>query len=170
MAHHRGGHQPDRAGAGDEDVLAEDRERERGVHRVAERVEHRRHVEVDVALVLPDVAGRYDEVLGERAGPGQPDAVGVRAQVASTGPAVAAAAAHDVALGADQIAHGHLGDLRAELDDLADELVADHHRHRHVLGGPLIPRVDVQVGAADSGAEHPDEYLTRGRGRAEERR
>jgi hypothetical protein len=37
----RAGHQPDRSGADDEDVLAEDGEGEGGVDRVAERVEDR---------------------------------------------------------------------------------------------------------------------------------
>ncbi len=47
VAHDRGRHEADRPGAGDQHVLAEDRERERGVDRVAERVEDRGHVVVD---------------------------------------------------------------------------------------------------------------------------
>ena len=43
----------------------------------------------------------------------------------------------------------HVG---ADLDDLADELVPDHHRHRDRLLRPGVPVVDVQVGAADAGA------------------
>jgi hypothetical protein len=42
VADHRDGHQTDRTRAGDEHVLTEYREGERGVHRVAERVEDRR--------------------------------------------------------------------------------------------------------------------------------
>ena len=51
-------HDPDRAGPGDEHVLAEDRESERRVHGVAERVEDRRHVEVDAGRMTPHVRGR----------------------------------------------------------------------------------------------------------------
>ena len=39
--------------------------------------------------------------------------------------------------------------VRADVDDLADELVPDHHRHRDRLLRPVVPAVDVQVGAAD---------------------
>jgi hypothetical protein len=41
MTGDRGRHEPDRAGTGDEDILAEDREGESGVNGVAERVEDR---------------------------------------------------------------------------------------------------------------------------------
>ena len=67
VARDRGRHQPDRPGAGDQHVLAEDRERERRVDRVAERVEDRGDVLVDARPVVPDVGHRQDDVLGERA-------------------------------------------------------------------------------------------------------
>ena len=47
VAHDGDRHAADRAGAGDQHVLAEHGERERGVHRVAERIEDRRDVLVD---------------------------------------------------------------------------------------------------------------------------
>ena len=51
-------HQADRPGARDQHVLAEDGERERGVHGVAERVEDRGDVLVDARPVVPDVGHR----------------------------------------------------------------------------------------------------------------
>ena len=39
--------------------------------------------------------------------------------------------------------------LRADVGDLADIFVAGDHRHRHRLLRPLVPIVDVDVGAAD---------------------
>ena len=47
VAHDRGGHQADGPGTRDQDVLAQDREGERGVDRVAERVEDRGDLLVD---------------------------------------------------------------------------------------------------------------------------
>ena len=44
-----------------------------------------------------------------------------------------------------------------DLDDLADELVPDHERHRDRLLRPRVPRVDVQVGAADAGLADADQ-------------
>ena len=61
------GHAADRPGAGDEHVLAEHREGERGVHGVPERVEDRRHVLGDSGPVVPDVRHRQRHVLRERA-------------------------------------------------------------------------------------------------------
>ena len=45
----------------------------------------------------------------------------------------------------------------SDLDDLADELVADDERDGDRLLRPCVPRVDVQVGAADAGLAHADE-------------
>ena len=44
---------------------------------------------------------------------------------------------------------------RADLDDLADELVPDDHRHRDRLLGPGIPLINVQIGAADRRSHDP---------------
>jgi hypothetical protein len=92
----RGGHQPDWSGAGDQHIFAEHREGQRRMHRIAKRVEDGSHVQVDAGRVLPHVARRQHQVLGERTGPGQPDAIGVRAQMSPAGTAVAACATDDV--------------------------------------------------------------------------
>src|SRR5205814_10724935 len=67
------------------------------------------------------------------------------------------AAAHDVALAADEIADLEAADVRAALHDRADELVPDNQRHRNRSLRPRVPVVDVQVGAADPGLVHPDQ-------------
>ena len=150
-------HQPDRAGAADQHVLAEDRERERGVDRVAERVEDRGDLLVDARPVVPDVGHRQRDVLGERAvaADAEPDRVG--AQVAPAGQAVPAAAAHDVTLARDEVARMEVGHVATDLDDLADELVADDERRLDRPGGPRIPRLDVEVRAADARLVDPDQ-------------
>ena len=153
----RGCHQPDRPGADHEHVLAEHRERQCGVDRVAERVEDRLDVAVDPRPVVPDVRDRQHDLLRERtvAADAEPDRV--RAEMPAPRPAMAAAAAHDVALAADDVADDEVLDVAAELHDLADELVADDERRRDRPGRPRIPRLDVQVGAADARLAHPDQ-------------
>ena len=99
-----GGHDADRARAGDQHVLADQREGQRGVHGVAERVEDRGDVEVDLGAVHPHVGGGQRHVLGERAVAADAEADGGAAQVAAAGQAVAALAADQVALAADQVA------------------------------------------------------------------
>ena len=95
-----GRHEADRPRPADQHVLAEDREGEGGVDRVAERVEDRGDLRVDAGPVVPDVGHRQDHVLGERAVAADAETDRLGAQVASPGQAVAAASAHDVALAA----------------------------------------------------------------------
>ena len=95
--------------------------------------------------------------LGERARALHAEPDRVRAEMPPPGHAVAAAPAHDVPLAADEVADLEAADVRADLDDLADELVPDHHRHRDRPLRPRVPVVDVQVGAADPGLVHPDQ-------------
>ena len=84
LADHRG-HDADRPGPGDQHVLAQHRKGEGGVHRIAERVEDRRHAPVDRMPVHPGVAGGDGHVLRERPVHLYPDAAGVNAEVAAPG-------------------------------------------------------------------------------------
>ena len=65
MTHNRGGHESDRTCSGDEHVLAEHREAERSVCRVAEGIEDRGHIEVDALMVRPHIRHRQRDVLGK---------------------------------------------------------------------------------------------------------
>ncbi|MGW2406806.1 3-hydroxyacyl-CoA dehydrogenase NAD-binding domain-containing protein, partial [Streptomyces sp. NPDC001739] len=75
MPGHRRRHQADRPRAGDQDVLADQRERQRGVHGVAERVEDRGDVEVHRDAVHPHVRRGQCHVLGEGAVPADTEPV-----------------------------------------------------------------------------------------------
>ena len=157
VADHAHGHDPDRAGPGDQDVFAQHVELEGRVDGVAERVEDRLHVARDIRVMGPDVGHRQRQVLGERAGPVDADPLRVLAQVPAPRQAVAAPAADHVALAADDFADVEILDIGAGLDDLAHELVADHHRHRNRLLRPGIPDFDMNVSTANPGAQHLDE-------------
>ena len=148
---HGGGHDADGTRAGDQHVLAQHREAERGVHRVAEGVEDGGHVEIDSFVMTPDIGHRQRNVLGEspRAVDADPHAVG--AQVAPPGETIAAAAADHVAFPADHVPGKEIGDIGAHRFNPADEFVADRHGHGDGLLRPLVPLVDVDVGAADAG-------------------
>ena len=159
VANDRAGHDADRPGASDEHVLAQDWERERGVDGVAEWVEDGGHVAVDLGIVVPDIGHRQGDVLGESARPIDADAFRVLAQMPAAGKTIPAAAADDVPFAADDFAGMKVGHVRADRDDLPDELVADDHRHRDRLPRPVIPFVDVYVGATDAGAVHLDEHV-----------
>ena len=81
------------------------------------------------------------------------------AEMPPTRHAVATASADHVPLAADHVADLEVAHVGAERDDLADELVADHHGHWDRLLSPCIPAVDVQVGAADPRLVHADQHV-----------
>ena len=110
-------------------------------------------------LVDPDVGLRERKKFGEGAGAVDADALGVGAEVAPAGEAVAAVAADDVALAGDDVAFAEVVDVGSGADDPADELVADDHRDGDGLLRPGVPVVNVHVGAADAGAQHLDEAI-----------
>ncbi len=116
------GPQPSTRTALPRDVALED-----GVDGVAHRV----HDGADFggnAVELHHVGGRHRDVVGEGAVAVHADDLGPLAEVAAAGAALEAVPADDVAFGGDQVAHGEEPGrvrLRAQLDDLAGELVAD---------------------------------------------
>ena len=154
-------HQADRAGTRDEHVLGHEAKLRGRVHGVAEGVEDGRDVEVDLRQVRPEVSGRHDDELGERAVALDADPDGVRAQSSPARHTVAASAADDVAFRADDLARVDRGYILTQLDDFPDELVADDETWLDGVLRPLVPRVDVEVGAADAGAKDADEDLAR---------
>ena len=160
VAHHGRRQAADRPGAGDEHVLADQVERQRRVHGVAERVEDGQSVERDPLVRRPDVDRRERQVLGEGAGRGRADAHAVRAEVTAPGAAVAAVAADDVPLAGRQLPELEAAHPVSQLDDPAHELVAGDQRHGDRALRPLVPLVDVHVRAADGGLEHTDHHFS----------
>src|SRR5262249_8538197 len=116
---------------------------------IAERIEDCGHFLVHIRFVTPDVAHGQYNVLCEGTGAVDTKARGECAQVAASSEAVATASAGDVSLAADDVAGMEVVHVRANLDDLPDKLMSDHHRDRNRLLRPLIPVVDMDVGSAD---------------------
>jgi hypothetical protein len=108
---------------------------------------------LDAGGVLPDVGHGHDNVFGEGSVAIDTYAEGVGAEMAATGEAVSATATDYVTFSADELAYGKIGDVGAELDDFADELMADDETFADGGASPGVPVVDVEVGAADSGVE-----------------
>src|SRR5581483_3337381 len=110
-------------------------------------------------LVTPDVAHGQHDVFREGSGAVDANARGEGAEMATAGETVAAAAAGDVAFAADDVAGMEVVDIGSNGDNLSDELVADHHGHWNGLLRPLVPVVDMNVGAADAGIAHADQHV-----------
>ena len=111
----------------------------------------------DSRFVVPDVGDRQGQVLGEGSRPVDAHAVGIHAEVAAAGQAVAALAADQVPFAADDIADLEVLDVASQFNDSPHEFVSDHHRDGHGLLGPGVPVVDVYVRSADSRTEDFDE-------------
>ena len=62
------------------------------------------------------------------------------AEVPAAGHAVPAPTAHDVSLARDDVARLEVAYVVPHLDDLADELVPNDHRHRVSSAAPTRPR------------------------------
>src|SRR5579875_1369021 len=129
------------------------------MHRVTERIEDGGHVEINGGIVVPNVGHRQGDVLGERTGAMDADALRVLAQMTAPGQAIATAAANDVALAADDLAGVEVGDVGADSHNLADELVADDHRYRNGFPCPVIPFPDVDIGATNASAPDADQHI-----------
>lgn len=154
-----GCHDADRAGSSDEHVFAEDFEFESGVDGVAERVEDRGDVEINVRLVLPDVCVRHGDELGESAVGVHADAARFYAQSTLARHTVSAASADEMAFNADDVADCEIDDVRADINEFADEFVADGRRNFDRALRPCVPIVNMQVGSADAAAFDTDHYI-----------
>ena len=111
MFHHAGRHHSDRARAGDQHVLAQDRERQGRVHGVPKGIEDGCHVTIDPVAVVPYIGHRHSNVFGKRPGPVHANALGVFTQMPAPGQAVPAPTADHVPLGADQLAGEEVGHI-----------------------------------------------------------
>ena len=171
VARDRPGHDPDRPGPGDQHVLSHQVESERGMDRIAERIEDRAELVVDVVGQRHDVERRHPHIFGEGAGDVDADAARLRReddrrvhvqQLHRLRQAVAAARratshADHVALARHPLADPEALHVRADFGDLARIFMPDRHRSRNRLPRPLVPVEDVHVGAADPGLVHLDQ-------------
>ena len=110
--------------------------------------------ELHVAGATQEPSGRKGPVIDSRF-------TGRFSDVPAPRAAIAAMPADDVAFARDALADAKPAHLLAHRLDHADVFVADVHRHRDRLLRPLVPVVDVHVGAADRGLADADEHVVR---------
>ena len=102
-----------------------------------------------------------DNVLGERAVGVDADDLHVLADVRLADAALQTLAAGHVHLGGNEVAFLHAGDFIADSFHDAAEFVARNQRRMNAALRPLVPLVDVQVGAADGGHLDLDQHVGR---------
>ena len=145
------GHNADGAGAGDQHVFAHQIPHQSGVGGIAESVKEGNHIFVQILVDGDDIGGGDTQVLCESTVAVDAHAKGVLTPLNVAVVAVAAVAAGDMALAADTLANGKAGDTLAQGSDLAHILVADGHTWLDMLGSPIVPLIDVDIGATDGG-------------------
>src|SRR5919198_2307987 len=116
-------HEPDRPGAGYQHILADERERQSGMHSIPKRVEDGAQVWVHSAVVRPHVAFRQHHVFGERPIAIYAETRRADAQVSPTGPAVSTRPADNVSFPGNEVSNVHIAHPGADRDHLAAKLV-----------------------------------------------
>lgn len=154
-----GGHASDGAGAGDEDILAEDIEAEGGMGGIAEGVEAGEDLEGDSVVGMPDVGDGDGNVFGEGTVAIDANSDGGAAEVATSGAAITALAADNMAFAGNNFAFFDILNVAAKINDLSDEFMPDDHGRLDGALGPLIPLVDVDISSANRGFQDPDENV-----------
>src|SRR5580658_4431396 len=110
-------------------------------------------------MMPPDISHGQRDVFCEGSRAVHTDAERMRTEVTAACEAVTTASTDDVAFAADQVARLEVADIGADFDDLAHEFVADGHRNGDGLLRPLVPLVNMHVGAADAGFLYADEHI-----------
>jgi hypothetical protein len=72
----------------------------------------------------------------------------------AAGQAIPAAPADYVPFSADQFSNPEIGNVRTDRGDLTHKFVPDDQRHGNGFLRPIIPLVDMEIGAADPGEQH----------------
>ena len=142
-------HATDRPGACDEDIFADQIERERSMNGVAEGIETGKHIERNRWIGVPAVVLRDDHEFGPCAGTIHADPLRVRAKMAPSGETIPAMSAGDVTFANDEVAFRETFHVITNKIDNAHELVADSHRHRDRLLCPRVPIVNVDISSTD---------------------
>jgi hypothetical protein len=129
------------------------------VHRIPKGVKDGGNVLVDRSVMPPDVGHGEGQILGVGAGPIHAYAFRIGAEVTTASQAIPATPADHMPFPADDVSRKEIGHVRADLDNLANELVPDHQGYENGFLRPLVPVVDVQVGAADAGAVDTNQHV-----------
>ncbi len=152
-------HDTDRAGTGDEHVFAKDFERQGSVHGVAERIEYRRDIEIDVFVVFPDIRVRHGHVFGKTAVGIDAVAERIRTFVTTARETITTTPAYQMAFDTDDVADVEVVDVRANFDDLADEFVPQDRRNLDRRLRPRVPVIDMNIRAANAGLRHLNQHI-----------
>ncbi len=157
--------QADRPAARDGHALGSNLAGQNRVYRIAQRIENRRVIQWNRGIELPDIRFRNHHVFGERPIGVDADDLHLLADVRFARAALQAFAAGDVHFGGNKIAFLHARNFVAERGHLAAKFMPRNQRRMNAVLRPAIPVVNVQIGSADRGYLHLDQYIAAPEGR-----
>ncbi len=128
---HRRGHNADWARAGDQHVLTNQIEGERGVYRVTERVEDGGQIVRNVVRNFERVKSRDHQVFCETARTVHAHADGITAQMGTSAAAITAVTTGDMAFTGDTVTDFEAFYFLADTHHFANIFMADNHRYRN---------------------------------------
>ena len=158
----RGGHATDGARPRDQNIFTENGKRQCRVNRIAQGIEYGCEAVGYLRGDRPEVVGGHPDEVGEAPVAVDADYLDVAADVAPAGAAETASPAGDMPLAAHALTDLEVSDGLAHRLDAPDELVAHHEGRFYPFGAPVVPAVDVEVGAADSHSADLDEGFVGG--------
>src|SRR5436305_4876898 len=159
MPHDGSGHDADWTGACNQDVFAQNGKRQRHVDGVSEWIEDRRDFQRDAWAVPPDIRHGDNHVFGKCPVAVYADTFGEGTEMTPPGEAVATASANDVSFPADDLTRLEIGNVRANLNDLANELMAQDGGNLDGRLRPAIPVINVYVSPANSREQGTNLYV-----------
>ena len=153
-------HNADWSRAGNQHVFAENFKRERGVNGVTERIENRGDFEVDLRVVLPNIRHRNSHIFGKTAVRIHADTERIRAFKPATCKTIPTPTTNEMTFDRDFIAHKKITDIRADLNDFADDFMSENRRN--LLSWTLRPSVpipNVNISSANPRFQNADQNI-----------
>lgn len=143
------GEEADWAESGDEDGFAFDGAIHDGVDGVAEGIEHGGDVFGDAGWNGAGVHGRDDGVGCESTVDVYAEELGCAIHVSESVEVVGRGGVNDMRFGCDEVAGFAVGDIRGDFENGAAKFVTDDAGGFDPVAGPVVPVIDVKVGAAE---------------------
>jgi hypothetical protein len=122
------------------------------MNRVAKWIENRRHIASDFAPMHPDIRHGQRQIFGESSRPIHSHSFGISAQMSPARETVTTSTTNNMTLATDHLPWKKIFNIRPDFNNLTDELMTYHHRHGDGFARPIVPIINVQIRAANTGA------------------
>ena len=142
-------HTPDGTCTGDQHIFSQDVKGKRRVGGVSQRVKTRQDIQRNIFITIPDICNRDGNILGKCTRPVDADSPGVIAEMPPTCQTVPAVSSDQMAFAGNQVSRLKISYMGPNLFNGSYKFMTDMHGNGDGLLGPLIPVVNMDIGATD---------------------